>query len=48
MKIFSESVERIQKHNARYEAGEETYQMGINKFSDMVRMIIEEQFEFIF
>ena len=36
MKIFSDNLEAMEQHNARYEAGEESFQMGINQFSDMV------------
>ena len=36
MKIFFEKVAKIEQHNARFEAGEESFTMEINKFSDMV------------
>ena len=39
-KVFLDNVETIQKHNQLYEAGEKSYEMGINEFSDEVRMII--------
>ena len=39
-KVFLDNVETIQKHNQLYEAGEKSYEMGINEFSDKVRMII--------
>ncbi|EFO16895.1 fibroinase [Loa loa] len=34
--IFLQNVEKIRQHNERYERGEETYKMGINKFADML------------
>jgi cathepsin L len=34
-KIFSRNVREIREHNARYEAGLETFEMGVNQFSDM-------------
>ena len=36
MKIFFEKVVKIEQHNAQFEAGEESFTMTINKFSDMV------------
>ncbi|XP_076255628.1 digestive cysteine proteinase 1-like [Rhynchophorus ferrugineus] len=33
--IFQNNLKKIEEHNARYETGEETYQMGITKFADM-------------
>lgn len=33
---FLQNVEKIRQHNERYERGEETYKMGINKFADML------------
>ena len=39
-KVFLDNVDTIQKHNQLYEAGEKSYEMGINEFSDKVRMII--------
>lgn len=36
MKIFKENVIRINKHNARFENGEVTFKVGVNKFADMV------------
>ena len=34
--IFIEKVAEIEQHNKRYEAGEESFNMAINRFSDMV------------
>ena len=39
MNIFFERVAEIEQHNARFEAGEETFTMVINRFSDMVSKI---------
>jgi len=36
MQIFLEKVDNIQQHNTRYEAGEESFTMAVNKFSDML------------
>jgi len=36
MRIFFESVEEIEKHNARFQAGEESFEMKVNMFSDML------------
>jgi len=36
MNIFFERVAEIEQHNARFEAGEETFTMVINRFSDML------------
>lgn len=36
MEIFKLNKETIDKHNARYARGLETYEMGINRFSDML------------
>ena len=36
MRIFFEKIDGIQQHNKRYEAGEESFTMAVNKFSDMV------------
>lgn len=33
--IFKQNLEKINAHNKKYEAGEVTYLMGINKFSDL-------------
>ena len=33
--IFSQSLERIRIHNAKYEAGEKSYFLALNRFSDL-------------
>ncbi|CAH1109599.1 unnamed protein product [Psylliodes chrysocephalus] len=33
--IFQDNVQKINAHNARYEAGLETYTMAVNKFADL-------------
>ncbi|CAH1110855.1 unnamed protein product [Psylliodes chrysocephalus] len=33
--IFQDNVQKINTHNARYEAGLETYTMAVNKFADL-------------
>ncbi|KAF7268187.1 hypothetical protein GWI33_018649 [Rhynchophorus ferrugineus] len=33
--IFQDNLKKIEEHNARYETGEETYKMSVNKFADM-------------
>lgn len=35
MKIFKENAIKVAKHNARYEAGEVSFFVAINKFADM-------------
>ncbi|XP_023159505.2 cathepsin L-like [Drosophila hydei] len=35
-RIFKDNKEMIDKHNARYAAGEETWEMGVNEFTDML------------
>ncbi|XP_065222098.1 uncharacterized protein LOC135846757 [Planococcus citri] len=35
MKIYLDNEKKIAEHNERFEKGEETYEMGINKFSDL-------------
>merc|ERR1711970_10359 len=35
--IFEKNVARIEAHNQKYEAGEETYKQGINKFTDWLQ-----------
>ncbi|KAH8307750.1 hypothetical protein KR044_012242, partial [Drosophila immigrans] len=35
LQIFVENKKLIESHNKRYAAGEESYKMGVNKFSDM-------------
>merc|ERR1719154_45354 len=37
MKVFFEKVAEIEQHNARFEAGEESFSMAINQFSDMLK-----------
>ncbi|KAL7732356.1 hypothetical protein ACLKA6_004340 [Drosophila palustris] len=34
--IFKDNKELIDKHNERYAAGEETYEMGVNQFTDLL------------
>ncbi|KAM8708933.1 hypothetical protein ACLKA7_015839 [Drosophila subpalustris] len=36
MKIFKANMELIDRHNLRYEAGEESYKMGVNEFTDLL------------
>ncbi|KAH8274500.1 hypothetical protein KR044_002090, partial [Drosophila immigrans] len=35
LQIFVENKKLIESHNRRYAAGEESYKMGINQFSDL-------------
>jgi len=35
MQIFKDNMEVIENHNKRFAAGEETYEMGVNEFTDM-------------
>jgi len=37
MKVFFEKVAEIEQHNARFEAGEESFTMALNQFSDMLK-----------
>lgn len=39
--IFKENLDKINEHNERYEKGEVTYIMGVNKFADLT----EEEFK---
>ncbi|VEN39008.1 unnamed protein product [Callosobruchus maculatus] len=34
-KIFQDNLKTIEEHNKKYEAGETTWQMGINQFADL-------------
>lgn len=36
MKIFMDNRHKVAKHNAKFERGEINFQLGINKYSDMV------------
>jgi len=36
-KIFNQNVDMIEEHNQKYEAGKETFKMGINRFADMLQ-----------
>jgi len=36
-KIFNQNVDMIEEHNQKYEAGKETFQLGINRFADMLQ-----------
>ncbi|XP_046977842.1 cathepsin L-like [Vanessa cardui] len=36
MKIFAENKLYIEKHNRRFESGQETYRLGVNKYADML------------
>jgi len=35
MKLFQENLKYIEEHNKLYEAGEKTFQMGMNQFTDL-------------
>lgn len=34
-RIFLASKQMIEEHNEKYKAGEETFEMGLNKYSDL-------------
>merc|ERR1711872_229618 len=36
-KIFNQNVDMIEEHNQKYEAGKETFKLGINRFADMLQ-----------
>jgi len=36
-KIFNQNVAMIEEHNQKHKAGKETFQMGINRFADMLQ-----------
>lgn len=36
LKIFSENLKKISKHNAKYERGEVSFKLGMNQFGDMM------------
>jgi hypothetical protein len=36
MKIFMENKQRVARHNTKFAAGIHPFQMGLNKYSDMV------------
>lgn len=42
--ILSETRRKIAKHNLKYEAGEVSYEMGINQFSDLLYSEFIEQY----
>lgn len=42
-KIFLDRLQTITKHNQRYELGLESFEMGINQFSDMLTSEINKQ-----
>lgn len=39
--IFQQNLQKIKEHNKKYEAGEVTFLMGVNQFSDLT----EEEFK---
>ncbi|XP_030554226.1 protein CTLA-2-beta [Drosophila novamexicana] len=36
-KIFCQNLSEIEKHNAAYDLGQETYKKGVNEFSDLTQ-----------
>ncbi|KAH8307746.1 hypothetical protein KR044_012238 [Drosophila immigrans] len=42
LQIFKDNKELIDKHNERYAAGDETYEMGVNQFTDMLSWEFEQ------
>lgn len=42
--IFAKNLAEIEEHNKRYAAGEETYEQGINQFSDLTSDELEKHF----
>merc|ERR1719481_1235738 len=35
--IFMENIEKIEKHNAKYDSGEVTFSYGVNQFTDQLQ-----------
>jgi len=44
--IFLSNVQMIEEHNKKFEAGEETYGMGVNQFSDLTESEFKAQLGF--
>lgn len=40
MKIYMENKEKITEHNRKYEAGEVSYKLTVNKFTDIVSILV--------
>ena len=36
--IFKENIQKIEEHNKLYHLGKKSYYMGVNQFSDLVRV----------